>query len=107
MGTRQCPHCGEHVADNLSQCPNCREVMGPAPAAGFRGYRGTQGGPEIRKGLLWMLLASVIHYFADGHEPWLQIPVDIHPYVVEYLVPLLFLCGAGIVVLGIYRRLTS
>ena len=105
MSTRQCPHCGKIIDSQLQQCPHCREAVGPQ--VDIRRSREKKGGPEIRKGLLWILVASVLHYYLHGHDPFVQIPLEIHPYVVEYFIPLLFLAGTGLVLMGIYKRITS
>ena len=106
MGLRQCPHCGKHVLDTLVRCPLCREALAPVPVTS-RSYRERQGGVEIRKGLLWMLLAGVFHYFAAGYEPDFQLPFEVMPILTQYLLPLLFLSGLGLTLLGLYRRITS
>jgi hypothetical protein len=56
---------------------------------------------EIRRGLLYMLLAVVIHYFAGGYSA-MNLPFPIPPLVTVYLLPLLFLSGLGLTVYGLY-----
>jgi ABC-type thiamin/hydroxymethylpyrimidine transport system permease subunit len=56
---------------------------------------------EIRRGLLYMLLAAVIHYFAGGYSA-MNLPFPILPFVTVYLSPLLFLGGLGLTVYGLY-----
>jgi hypothetical protein len=98
--TRQCPYCGKFVSKNLSCCPNCRETMPnvlkveAAPAA----KRG-----QIRRGLLYMLMAAVIHFFAGGYSA-MELPYPIAPVVTIYLSPLLFLGGLGLTLYGLYMR---
>jgi hypothetical protein len=58
---------------------------------------------EVRRGLLYMLLAGVIHYFAGGYST-MNLPFPIDPVVTVYLSPLLFLSGLGFVVYGFYLR---
>ena len=55
----------------------------------------------MRRGLLYMLLAAVIQYFSGGYSG-LELPIPIHPAVQEYLAPLLFLSGLGMVVYGFF-----
>lgn len=61
------------------------------------------GGAEIRRGLLCVLLATLIGYFAGGFSPSpMSLPITILPIVTRYLSPLLFLSGAGLVLHGFY-----
>jgi len=100
MATRQCPFCGKSVFDALAQCPFCREAL-PEVTLASRPRNG--GGGKIRQGLLYMLLAAVIHYFAGGHSP-MQLPFPIAPLVTIYLSPLLFLSGLGLGLHGFYLQ---
>ena len=108
MAKRSCPFCGKPVDDRLSRCPYCREAIPPLPSAAPipRGGGTTQGRAYIRRGLLWALLAGVIYYFAGGHSG-LKLPVDVPPFVNEYLTPLLFLAGAGMAIYGLFLQLKS
>jgi hypothetical protein len=54
---------------------------------------------EIRRGLLYMLLAGVVHYFAGGYSA-MNLPFPINPVVTVYLSPLLFVSGLGLIVYG-------
>jgi hypothetical protein len=96
---RQCPYCGKLVAKNLPHCPHCRETLPEirikqdAPPAEKRG--------QIRRGLLCMLLALVIHYFASGYSA-MDLPFPINPLITVYLTPLLFLSGLGLTLYGFY-----
>ena len=56
---------------------------------------------EIRRGLLYMLLAAVIHYFAGGYS-MMNLPFPINPLVTVYLSPLLFVGGFGLMVYGFF-----
>lgn len=105
MAKRSCPFCGKPVDERLNRCPYCREAMPAVPsvAPGPRGDS-SQGRMYIRRGLLWALLAGVIYYFAGGHSG-LKLPVDVPPFVNEYLTPLLFLAGAGMAVYGLFLRM--
>lgn len=102
MRTRQCAYCGKYVDENLSQCPFCREELGPAVAVPSWGRE--EGKQYIRRGLLYMLMAAVIHYFASGFAP-VEIPVQVPEALTQYLLPFLFLLGLGLVAYGLYRRL--
>jgi hypothetical protein len=103
MATRQCPFCGKSVFDGLAQCPLCREAL-PEVTLASRPRNG--GGGKIRQGLLYMLLAAVIYYFASGHSP-MALPLPIGPMVTTYLSPLLFLGGAGLSLHGLYLHRKS
>jgi hypothetical protein len=98
---RQCPYCGKLLPKNLPQCPYCRETLSGtrivriAPAAKHG---------QIRRGLLYMLLAAVIHYFAGGYSS-MDLPFPIVPAVAVYLSPLVFLGGLGLVLHGFYLRI--
>lgn len=58
---------------------------------------------QIRRGLLYMLLAAVIQYFAGGYSA-LNLPFPIAPLVTTYLAPFLFLSGLGLTLYGLYLR---
>ncbi len=108
MGSRQCPHCGQYVAETLSTCPNCRELLDPAAHAHYDPERAVRARRDIRWGLIWMFVAAVIQYYSGGHDPFLErLPVDILPLVNQYLVPFLFLAGLALATAGAYRRLTA
>jgi len=101
--TRQCVHCGKPVRTHLRQCPFCREMIPEVP----RPRRlGSDGRREIRRGLLYMLLATVIYYFAGGYSA-LKLPLAISPAVTTYLSPLLFLSGLGLSLYGLVLRFRS
>jgi hypothetical protein len=68
---------------------------------------GKDGRQQIRRGLLYMLLASVIYYFAGGYGAPLRIPVEILPIVTNYLLPLLFLGGLGFTLYGLLLKAKS
>lgn len=105
MSQRQCPSCGKYWPEQIAVCPNCREPM-PSSVHAHRGGGPRQGGETIRRGLLYMLLAAVLQYFASGNSP-LQIPFAIPPFLTQTLLPFLFLAGLGMCALGIFRRATS
>ena len=56
---------------------------------------------EMRRGLLYILLAVIVHYFAGGYSAF-QLPVVVPAFVTAYLTPLLFLAGVGLEVYGGY-----
>ena len=106
MATRQCPHCGKDVFDRMTQCPYCREALGAVPQARGDRARQAQGGWRIRQGLLCILLAAVVHYFAGGYSA-MQLPLAIQPLVTTYLSPLLLLSGVGLASFGFYLKRTA
>ena len=102
--TRQCAFCGKRISITLNQCPFCREMV---PQLRLSRSSGSDGRRQIRQGLLYMLLAGVIHYFAAGYAMPLQLPVDVLPIVSNYLSPLLFLGGLGFTLYGLILRVKS
>ncbi len=103
---RQCPFCGLTVSKLASQCSACRETLpevrdvqvAPAIAAAQHGKDN-----KVRRGMLCMLLAAIIHYFAGGYSA-MNLPYPINPLVTIYFSPLLFLSGLGLVINGLYLR---
>jgi hypothetical protein len=87
----------------IPECPHCHESFPDLPQVKLR--RSSDGG-ELRRGLLYMTLAGVIHYFAGGYSSW-QLPVDIPPPVIHYLTPALFVLGLGFAVFGLTTRFSS
>lgn len=101
MALRECPYCGKLVYDQLTQCSSCRETLPEARVP--RAAAAPAGGDRIRRGLLFMLMAAVIGYFASGSSIW-TLPVPVPSLLVNYLLPLLFLSGLGLSVHGLYLR---
>ncbi len=99
--TRQCAFCGKRIPARLNQCPFCREMV---PEVHLSRSSGSAGRRHIRRGLLYMLLAGVIYYFAAGYAKPLQLPVVVQPVVFNYLAPLLFLGGLGLTIYGLILR---
>jgi hypothetical protein len=97
---RQCPYCGKLLSDHLTQCPYCREAISEVCLAS---PRRSDGRRKIRQGLLYMLLAAVIHYFAGGYSA-MELTFPIAQVVTFYLSPLLFLSGLGLVLYGFHLR---
>lgn len=106
MASRQCPFCGKYMPGHLTTCPFCREVMPEAGGSGGGDYGVAQGGIEIRRGLLYMLMAAVFYFFASGYSP-LEFPVSFSHVLTDYFLPLLFLGGLGLFIYGLVRRFTG
>lgn len=102
--TRRCVYCGKNMAVHLTQCPFCREAV---PQVNLSSRRGPDGRKQIRRGLLFMLLAAFVYYFAGGYGAPLRMPVEIVPAVTNYLLPLLFLGGLGLTLYGFFLRIKS
>ena len=104
---RRCVFCGKLMAAQLKQCPFCREAV---PHVQLSRHSGSDGRSPIRRGLLYMLLAAVIHYFAGGYGApvfLIPLPAPVLPLVTQYLTPLLFLGGLGYALYGLYRKIKS
>jgi hypothetical protein len=106
MPTRQCPHCGKEVSSLLKQCAYCREALPAVPQIRGDNARRMEGRNKIRQGLLCILLAGVVHYFAGGYSA-MQLPFPIQPIVSVYLSPLLLLSGLGLSSFGLYLQQTA
>lgn len=103
-GTRHCPYCGKPVPVRLSRCPFCREET-PQVSIAKRGYSG-EAREKMRRGLFYILLAAIIHYFAAGYSSF-TLPLAIPAFVTLYLTPLLFLAGLGFELYGVVLYLKS
>jgi hypothetical protein len=102
MARRECPFCGKHVSDHLTQCVFCRETLPELKkAANAKESGGDGGGAQVRRGLLAMLLAAVLGYFGGGYSA-LALPFPLDPILTIYLSPLLFLSGLGLCVHGYF-----
>jgi len=106
MGKRQCSFCGAFNPDTAQICSNCRESLVAMPHAQAHAGFSPEGMAQIRRGVLYILLAAVIYYFFGGHSG-IEIPVQISPIVNTYLVPFMFLCGVGLSLLGLFRAFKS
>jgi hypothetical protein len=104
VDTRQCAFCGKQIAVTLNRCPFCREAV---PQVRLSRSGSSSGRHQIRRGLLYMLLAAIIYYFAGGYGGPLRLPVQIVPAVVNYLLPLLFLGGLGLTLYGLFLKAKS
>ena len=108
--TQRCAYCGKQMAAHLSQCPFCREAVPTVKFSPLRKSSTSNGHDQIRRGLLYMLLGAVIHYFAGGYgAPIFQIPLPapVMPLLTQYLTPLLFLGGLGFTVYGLVLKAKS
>jgi hypothetical protein len=105
--TQRCAYCGKQMAARLTQCPFCREAV---PTVQMSHRSGPSGGHQMRRGLLYMLLAAVIHYFAGGYGApifLLPLPAPVMPLLTQYLTPLLFLGGLGMAIYGLVLKAKS
>jgi hypothetical protein len=66
----------------------------------------SDGSRNIRRGLLFVLLAAVIGYFAGGYSA-MPLPIPILPMVGRYLSPLLALSGLGLTIHGYIINIKS
>jgi hypothetical protein len=89
---------------HLNRCPHCREDVPRVQLASRP--PSTAGRLQIRRGLLYMLLAGVIQYFAGGYSSF-AVPVGVPPVVTTYLAPVVFLSGLGLLLYGFYQRAKS
>jgi hypothetical protein len=103
LATRACVFCGKSMLAQLTRCPHCREAV---PEVRLSSRPRTGGRLEIRRGLLYMLLAGVIQYFAGGYSI-LTLPISVPPVVTTYLAPVVFLSGLGLLIYGFYLRAKS
>jgi len=104
LAMRPCVFCGKPIGAHLNRCPFCREAVPEVRVATPRVHTG--GREHIRRGFLYMILAGVIHFFAGGYSG-LTVPFAVPPLVTQYLSPLVFLAGAGLIFYGIYLRYRS
>lgn len=101
--SRPCSYCGKPVPKRMDRCPYCREAV---PEVHLSARFGKNGRREIRRGLIYMLLGAVLHYFAGGYSA-MSLPYPLNPLVTSYLSPLVFLGGLGLCVYGVYLKLRS
>src|SRR5579871_1791564 len=87
------------ISDHSSQCPFCRETIPEIHVT----TRRPQGSERIRQGLLCILLAAVVNYFAGGYSE-MRLSVSIPPIVTTYLSPILLVSGLGLSLSGLHRR---
>jgi hypothetical protein len=104
---RRCVFCGKPIGAHLTQCPFCRETV---PQVQLSRRTGQNGRQQIRRGLLYMLLGAVIHYFVGGYGApifTIPLPAPVLPLVTQYLTPLLFLGGLGVTLYGLFLKMKS
>ena len=101
--TRPCAFCGKPVPVRMNHCPYCREAV---PEVRLTARAGRDGGREVRRGLMYMLLGAVIYYFSGGYSA-LKLPYPLNPLVTTYLAPLVFLGGLGMCLYGLYLKMKS
>jgi len=108
MPERVCPFCGKPISVLLDRCPYCREDVprAVAIAPAVRRSRSAPTSGNIRRGLLWALLAGVLYYFASGSSP-LKVPIPIPDFVTQILIPLLFLAGVAMALYGVFQSMRS
>jgi len=102
--TRLCPYCGKPMPTRLTRCPFCREEIQDVKFVA-RAYS-LEAHQKIRRGLFYILLAGILHYFAAGYSTF-TLPVTIPAVVTVYLTPLLFLAGIGYELYGVVLYLKS
>ena len=101
--TRPCSYCGKPIPSQLNRCPYCREEV---PEVRLATRAGKDGGRQIQRGLVYMLLGAVIYYFAGGYSPF-PLPIPMNPDLVLRLAQLVFLGGMGLCAYGFYLRIRS
>jgi hypothetical protein len=103
VAARACAFCGKPVPLRMNRCPYCREEVTEVRLAARSGKNGRR---EVRRGLMYMLLAAVIHYFAGGYSAF-NLPYPLNPLVTTYLSPVVFLGGLGMCLYGLFLRIRS
>jgi hypothetical protein len=104
MPERVCPFCGKSINVVLTRCPYCREAVPPAGVPVTTRSSASNARANMRRGLLWTLLAAVLYYFSSGRSPF-TIPFPIPEFVTLYLIPLLFLAGAAMAIYGLFQSM--
>lgn len=101
---RQCAYCGKPVLKNTTHCPHCREVLPQVRVSAPVVSRGNERS-QIRRGLLYMLLAVVVHYVLERSGSF-NLPFAVPP-ITLYLTPIMFLGGLGLALYGFLTRVTA
>jgi len=103
LAARPCAYCGKPVPARMNRCPYCREEV---PEVRLSKRSSGDGGREVRRGLLYMLLGGVIYYFSGGYSAF-RLPVALTPWVTTYLAPVVFLGGLGMSLYGLFLKMRS
>lgn len=53
---------------------------------------------------MYVLLTGVFYYLVGGYSTW-QVPFETPSVVIEYVLPLMFLGGAGLVLYGVFLKI--
>ena len=64
------------------------------------------GSRKLRRGLLYMLLAGIVYYFAGGYSTF-KLPIEVPHLVVQYLSLALFLGGMAMALYGFVLKVRS
>jgi hypothetical protein len=99
----QCAYCGTFVSAGETRCPQCREAI--PEKIELHPVDAGLAWSQIRRGVLYMVLASVLMHFASPQRS-LPLPVELHipEAVTEYALPAFFLLGLGYTLLGAARK---
>lgn len=103
VGSRMCVFCGKPMPASLTRCPACREEVPRVHLSSVPGVSRKAGGPQMRRGFLYMLLAGVIQFFAGGYSG-MNLPIVVSPLITTYLAPLVFVAGLGLLLYGLILR---
>ena len=106
VGMRACVFCGKSMPAHLTRCPSCREEVPQVRLAARPAVARTAGRGQMRRGFLYMLFAGVIQFFAGGYSG-MTLPIAVPSEVTQYLAPVVFLAGLGMLVYGIILRMKS
>lgn len=101
---RECAYCGKPVSNDATRCPHCREVLPQVRVSSPAISRGGERN-QIRRGLLYMLLAVAVHFVLDRSSS-LNLPFAVPP-ITLYLTPVMFLGGLGLALYGFMNRVTT
>lgn len=105
MSERQCPNCGAWASGAEAKCSECGEALPHISAMST--LRALQARSEIRQGLLYMAWSGILYFFAAGYGFPFEFPGQFLPILVDWVLPLWFLSGLGMVILGAYRHFTQ
>lgn len=104
MARKQCSFCGEFAPENAAICPRCREPFTVVVAHGSLESVGAKA--QMRRGVLYVILAATLYYVLSSGYLGFDLPFNAIAILTGYLLPFLALCGAGLIVLSVFRRLT-